>query len=661
MKAAGRAADDAGSAGGDDADQEAGPDSGDAATRPSEGGRLRRASDILGDVLFGGGSGRARPAGPAGSENESQSELRPEREPESELESSPAPSLSASSGSSASTGGSASTRASSRASARAGHYAAAPAISVAPVLPPRPRLTTPSWSAPAPGDEATRYLCSAAHLDAAFTRRALKEFVFDEGRAPAPATGVDEVLVLRHALAARTRRLHRDVALVALIGIALLVSVWTVAVWLVWGAGLRLLLAGAGRAAANGTGAGSGGGSGGEPPGSGPADALRPPPTGPAPLGPSFAPLARFVALVWGVGGAGAIASAAGLVHPFGFHAPARFHDVGHASRPWVAWLFVPLAGVLMAWLIVLAERLAARHVLVDKLRRDRFATHRWITTETVWARRALAELAARVASDRQVLADPARPFAGSGRQVLRRRWLVETGPIRYDVEDMIERVTEALAGGVPGLGPEGLLDKVVWDDFVVATGPVLAVGQTTDASLRLLPSPRGTAAPRVFRRFRILTDPAESVVTVYLSASSAPGLALVEIHGLVLEPVAAAYRGVDRLPGLGISAVLVEGWHATTTVPRLLFAAPRAAAGAASDPWRWRHRRATLDRAAAGGLPAADGARTSLRELGVASSWQGVRRPLVDREGSPFAREDANLALAVVERRVREALRPLL
>jgi hypothetical protein len=309
----------------------------------------------------------------------------------------------------------------------------------------------------------------------------------------------------------------------------------------------------------------------------------------------------------------------------------------------------------------VLAERLATRHVLVDKLRRDRFATHRWVTTETVWARCALAELAARAASDRQVLADPARPFAGSGRQVLRRRWLLETGPIRYDVEDLIERVTEALAAGVPGLGPEGLLDAVVWDDFRVATGPVLAVGQTTDASLRLLPAPRGTAAPRVFRRFRVLSDPAETVVTVYLSASAALGMALVEVHGLVLEPVAAAYRGVDRLPTLGVATALVEGWHAGGALPGLLFGAPWAAFSAASDPWRWRHRRAVLDRAAAGGLPAADGARTSLRELGVAGGLRGTRSPLVDREGAPFAREDANLALAVVERRVREALRPLL
>ena len=606
MKAAGRAADGAGSAEGGDA--EAGNP--DAETRPEGAGRLRRASDILSDVLFGGGgAARATQREEAGPDPIPPDPIRPDP-----IAASVPP----------------------------------PPLSPAPAV---PRLT---WSAPAPGDEATRYLCAATHIDAVFARRALKEFVFDEGRAPAPSTGVDEVLVLRHALAARTRRLHRDISLVALMIVALLVSVWTVAGWLVWGLGLKLLLAGAGGGVPRAASAD-------------PADPYRaaeapryaPWPAAPTTT-PSFAPLARFMALVWGVGGAAVIASAAGFAHPFGLTIPDRYHKAGPGSPFW-AWVGVPLAGVLVAWLIVLAERLAARHVLVDKLRRDRFATHRWVTTETVWARRALAELAARVASDRQVLADPARPFAGAGRQVLRRRWLLETGPIRYDVEDLIERVTDALAAGVPGLGPEGLLDAVAWDDFVVATGPVLAVGQTTDASLRLLPSPRVTGTPRVFRRFRVLADPAETVVTVYLSASAAPGLALVEIHGLVLEPVAAAYRGVDRLPGLGVSAALVEGWHAAADVPRLLYAAPRGACGAAVDPWRWRHRRSVLDRAAADGLPAANGARTSLRELGVASTRQGARAPLVDREGAPFAREDANLALAVVERRVREALRPLL
>ena len=627
MKAAGRATDGAGSAGepGSPDGSESGSESespeglrtgsqpgsqpgsaegsqpGSPDPRAPKESRLRRATDILSEVLFGGGSA---PASPAPSSPDASGDESP-----------------------------------------------------AAVAAPEETSRTPTaltWDAPAPGDEATRYLCAAAHVDAVFARRALREFVFDDGRAPAPSAGVDEVLVLRHCLAARARRLHRDLALVALAVVALLVSVWTVAAWLLWGAGLRLLLSGAGVGPGVGSGVRPGSADG---PGGGVAPALSGL-SGPA---SPMLPLARFAALVWGVGGGAFILAAAGLARPFGLRVPDAVRGAGPGA-PGVSWLVVPIAAAGTAWLIVFVERVAARHVLVDRLRRDRFATHRWVSTETVWARRALAELAARDASDRQVLADPARPFAGSGRQVLRRRWLLETGPIRYDVEDMIERVTDALAAGVPGLGPDGLLDAVVWDDFVVATGPVLAVGQTTDASLKLLPSPRGAAAPRVFRRFRIQSDPAETVVTAYLSASAAPGLALVEVHGLVLEPVAAAYRGVDRLPRLGVAAALVEAWAAAVTLPRLLFGAPAAAAGAAADPLRWRHRRAVLDRAAARGLPAADGARTSLRELGVAGGvGAGEPAPLVEHEGATFAREDANLALVGVERRVREALRPLI
>ncbi|GAA2044255.1 hypothetical protein GCM10009839_54740 [Catenulispora yoronensis] len=672
MKAADRAADGSGAAGGDGAAEHGSgtgaEDGGGGAggVGPPRESRLRRASDILNEVLFGGSGGR-RSGGDAGDSGEpgsgsggdsggefgddsdygdssygdsSYGETGVEDGVKSDAEL--ASEIRAAGGLGSASGGSASY----------GFIPPSPRVPVgAAAAASAPRTTPLTWDAPAPGDEATRYLCAAAHVDAAFARRALREFVFDDGRAPAPSAGVDEILVLRHCLAARARRLHRDTALVALVFVALLVSVWTVAAWLLWGAGLRLLLSGAGVG-----------------PGPQPYGAPSSEPRGPRSA--SVMPMARFAALLWGACGGAFLLTAAGLAHPFGIHVADHLRNVGPGS-PWVAWLFVPLAAAGTAWSIVFVERVAARHVLVDRLRRDRFATHRWVTTETVWARRALAELAARDASDRQVLADPARPFAGSGRQVLRRRWLLETGPIRYDVQDMIERVTDALAAGVPGLGPEGLLDAVVWDDFVVATGPVLAVGQTTDASLRLLPSPRGAAAPRVFRRFRILSDPAETVVTAYLSASSAPGLALVEVHGLVLEPVAAAYRGVDRLPRLGLAAALLEAWYAAATLPRLLFGAPAAAVAVAADPLRRRHRRAVLDRAAARGLPVAEGARTSLRELAVAGGagnpataagagpWTPA--PLVDREGAPFAREDANLALAVVERRVREALRPLL
>ena len=529
-----------------------------------------------------------------------------------------------------------------------------------------PALT---WNAPAPGDEATRYLCAAAHVDGAFTRRALREFVFDEGRAPAPGSGVDEVLVLRHCLAARARRLHRDVALCVVVLVALLVSAWTVAAWLVWAAGLRLLLTAAVADAANAggvSGARGGGWFGGV--GSGWSAPVAAGMGGsvvsaaPVAAGPwrasSAAVLARFGALLWAAGGVFGVVVVSGLAQPFG--SPVRVRLRGVPADPALAWLWVPLGAAGVCWLVVLVERLAARHLLVDRLRRDRFGTHRWVSTETVWARRALAELAARAGGDRHVLADPARPFAGSGRQVLRRRWLLETGPIRFDVDDLVERVTERLAAGVPGLDPQGLLESVVWDDFAVETGPVLVTGQTGDGSLRLLPSGRGSAAVRVFRRFRIAGDPAETVVTAYLSGHSSPGLALVELHGLVLEPVAAAYRRVDRLAPLGVSALAAEAWRSLVLVSSLVAAAPRGAAVAAFDPVRRRHRRAVLDRSAANGVAAANGARTSLRELGVARRGAGVG-PLVDREGAVFAREDANLCLAVVERRVREELRPLL
>jgi hypothetical protein len=493
-------------------------------------------------------------------------------------------------------------------------------------LPPIAVSRTPeiAWDAPAVGDEATRYLCAAAHLDAVFTRQALREFVFDDGRAPAPNSGVDDILVLRHCLVARARRLHRDVALCVVMLVALLTSAWAVAAWLLWAGGLRVLLI---------------------------ADADR---------GVRSSSLARFVALLWGVAGVFGLAVVTGIGHPLPFGWQVAGHAGKHGGFRMTPWVCVPLGALAVAWTVALMERLAARHTLVDRLRRDRFGTHRWVTTESVWARRALGELAARQAGDRQVLADPARPFAGSGRHVLRRRWLLETGPIRYDVADFVERVTERLAEGAFGLDPARLLESVEWDDFAVATGPVLVTGHTEDATLRLLPSGRGAAAPRVYRRFRIVDDPAETVVSAYLAGHSAPGLAQIELHGLVLEPIAEAYRRVDRLTPLSATVLLAEAWHAAIALPGLLFGAPCGAAAAAADPLRRRHRRAVLDRSAANGLPAASGARTSLRELGVART--GVRKaPLADREGGVFAREDANLCLAVVERRVREELRPLL
>ena len=646
MSTAGRTADDAESAGGDDADLDPAPEQD--SEQAGGGGRLRRASDILGEVLFGGGAGRAKPGegrrSDLGADPDSEADPGRDPAPGPEKRRDPAP---------------------GPGPARPAQYVApAPSVATAPTA---PRLTTPSpstptWSAPAPGDEATRYLCAATHLDAAFTRRALKEFVFDEGRAPAPASGVDEVLVLRHALAARTRRLHRDMALVALIGVALLVSVWTVAAWLVWGAGLRLLLAGAGRGV-------PGDGQTGRPEdwagsGSGPADALRPPQTGPAPAGrvatPSFAPLARFVALVWGVAGAGAIASAAGLAHPFGLRVPARFHDAGPGA-PWVAWLFVPLAGALTAWLIVLAERLAARHVLVDKLRRDRFGTHRWITTETVWARRALAELAARAAQRapgpgrpraplrRLGPPGPAPPLAAGDRpDPLRRR-----GPDRARDRGAGRRRAGPGPGGAARQGGVGRLRGRH------RPGP----GRRPDH--RRLPAP-AALAPQHRRAPRLPPLPHRG----------GPGRDRGD--GLPVR-LGRPGPGPDRDPRLGPGAgrgglprrgpLAGPGRRGGAgrglarrrdSVPRLLFAAPAAAAarpptpgaGAIAAP-SW-----TAPPPAACRPPTAPARRCA---NSASPPAQRRARPAGGPRGPPFAREDANLALAVVERRVREALRPLL
>lgn len=89
---------------------------------------------------------------------------------------------------------------------------------------------------PAGGDSAaTRYLCAAAHLDARFADRVVRELIEEPHRAVGPSYGIDLLPILRHCLAARRRRLWRDLAL---LGLALLllftVGFQVLIVWVVW-------------------------------------------------------------------------------------------------------------------------------------------------------------------------------------------------------------------------------------------------------------------------------------------------------------------------------------------------------------------------------------------------------------------------------------------
>jgi hypothetical protein len=65
-------------------------------------------------------------------------------------------------------------------------------------------------------NETTRYLCAAAHMDPDYADNAIREFLAEPLRAIPPSIAFDATLVLREAVAARTRRLLRDWLLLAL-------------------------------------------------------------------------------------------------------------------------------------------------------------------------------------------------------------------------------------------------------------------------------------------------------------------------------------------------------------------------------------------------------------------------------------------------------------
>lgn len=466
-----------------------------------------------------------------------------------------------------------------------------------------------------PGDDATRYLCAAAHIDERFARRAVAELLIDEHRAPAPSHGIDTIAVLRHCLAARGRRLYRDAAVCLVVVIALLLMLWQVVAWLVWLAGLTTAL----RAAR-------------------PRDAA-------AKRGPAAA-LAAFLGLVWVLAGLTALAMATTAADPYGLrHA---WHLPGATGATALRWIAAPLGAAFCCWLVVLTERLATRHALTHRLRRDSFDPRRWLSPEPGWAQHALAELATRPAGDRRLITEPDVPHAGSGARILRRRWLLETGPADFDTVDLLDRVSERLELASGALDPSGRLNLLRADDCAITTGPVLVTGRTADATLRLIPGT--TATTRRYRRISVLGDAADVITTGYLTATAGAGLLHVDLQGHAIPPVDARYRISDRMPPNGPGVLLAEAQRALAELPWRITHAPAGLARTTLEPLRRLHRRTVLDRAAQRGLRVAAGARTSLRELAAA-----------DLETHPWAFDDAHLYLAVIERRLREELGPLL
>jgi hypothetical protein len=81
----------------------------------------------------------------------------------------------------------------------------------------RPNELTTGRATSIQRDEATRYLCAAAHLDPRFADSVIREFLIEPLRAIPPSPAIDAATVLREAVAARRRRLLRDWSLLAIL------------------------------------------------------------------------------------------------------------------------------------------------------------------------------------------------------------------------------------------------------------------------------------------------------------------------------------------------------------------------------------------------------------------------------------------------------------
>lgn len=480
-----------------------------------------------------------------------------------------------------------------------------------------------------PADQdATRYVCAAAHVDPDFARRVVRELLVAEHRLPVPHPSLDLPTVVRHCIASRARRLYRDSAIVISLALAVAVSGWSVVAWYGALAGLWLIVRAALRSKA----------------------------------GPVARNMGLLAALVWGFAGVVLVALVATNADPFGLR------EAWHVPKPGgegvAVRLGAPAAAALICWLAVFAEEIASHVTVAERLRRDRFTPGRWLSAEPAWAQNALGVLGERLADGRlehHPVADPENPFIGAGQQVLRRRWLIELGPAAsrsssFDVADLLDRISERLVDGLGSLDPADPSDKggqIFIDDCAISTVPALAT-RAAGNEVRLLPDApdavrRGTG-PRVFRRIRIGGDPAGLTVTGFINATAGAGLLQVELYGHVLGPIAQRYRVPDRAAPFDWATALTCAVRAVRKLPTAVFMAPGCMLRICADPIRRRRHRSLLGRAAASGLTVTAGATFDVREAVAA-------KPGTDR----FADEDANLYLAVIERRVREELRPLL
>jgi len=412
---------------------------------------------------------------------------------------------------------------------------------------------------------ATRYLCVGAHVDPQFADRVIHDVLEERHRAVCPSRGIDLVPIVRHCLAARRRRLARDLAILAVLAASVVVSpvptaTLTLTAWSGWWLH-RLARDWVAR---------------------GPAANLR-----------LLAALAASSSLF--VLGAGLALRQAPLAS-----------QVIDLRRESLGLVLLPLG----VWAVVLVEAAQTRDVLVRQLSRRAFDPGRAPATASPAVQWRLEDLAREQYGHATVYSSFV-PFVGSGvpfstwslvldlQRPSRRRLIDGPAPSpRISVVDLQARVVAQLGhlAGVRLDGGERLislqLERHVFVDGSSfrgsrtrpaegPTGPQLH-SAGTDVE-RLTDEQAGPA--RQYLDVRIGSWEEELVVTVHLQFASIGRTLYMEAVSCVLPPINAAYHVVDAMPSRMTPGALLD--LVVTTTRTFASAFCRAPPGRAARCWR--------------------------------------------------------------------------
>ena len=447
---------------------------------------------------------------------------------------------------------------------------------------------------------ATRYLCVGAHIDPQFADRVIHDVLEERHRAVCPSRGIDLVPIVRHCLAARRRRLARDLAILAVLAASVVVSpvptaTLTLTAWSGWWLH-RLARDWTAR---------------------GPAANLR-----------RLAALAVSSSLF--VLGAGLALR----------QAPLASHVID-LRRESLGLVLLPLG----VWAVVLVEAAQTRDVLVRRLSRRAFDPGRAPATASPAVQWRLEDLAREQYGHATVYSSFV-PFVGSGvpfstwslvldlQRPSRRRLIDGPAPSpRISAVDLQARVV-AQFGHLAEVRLDGgerltalQLERHVFVDGSSfrgsrtrpaegPTGPRLHSGGTDIE--RLTDEQAGPA--RQYLDVRIGSWEEELVVTVHLQFATIGRTLYMEAVSCVLPPINAAYHVVDAMPSRMTPGALLDLVVTTTRTSASAFCRAPARAGRAllTPIRRWLDQETTLA-AIREDLSFDYGARTSVRELGAA------------------------------------------